>query len=194
MASGELFPRMLRAAKLESQLYEEVEADQGGTGQALLAVVLVSLCTGIGHGITGLMKGGAGGVMALFTGLISGIIGALVAWFIFSLLCFWLGTTLFKGPDTKSTLSELLRVLGFADSPGVLNILSFIPVIGGIIPFVTWIWTVIAAVIGVRQACDFTTGRAVGTVIVAAIIPLIILILIAVVVGGAFAALMGAVK
>ncbi len=51
MASGELFPRMLRAAKLEPALYEEVEADQGGTGQALLVVVLVSMATGIGHGI-----------------------------------------------------------------------------------------------------------------------------------------------
>lgn len=132
--------------------------------------------------------------MALITGLISGIIGALVAWFIFSLLCFWLGTTLFKGPDTKSTLGELLRVVGFADSPGVLNLFSFIPFIGGIIPFVTWVWTVIAAVIGVRQACDFSTGRAIGTVLVAAIIPLIILILIGLLVGGAFAVLTGAMK
>ena len=79
MASGQLFPRMLRAAKLESQLYEEVEADQGGTGQALLAVLLVSLSTGIGHGITGLMKGGAGGVSALFIGLFSGLIHLLAA-------------------------------------------------------------------------------------------------------------------
>ena len=192
MASGGIFPRMLRAAKLEPALYEEVEADQGGTGQALLVVVLVSLCTGIGHGIGALIKGGPGGVTGLFIGLASGIIGALVVWFIFSLLCYWLGTSLFKGPDTKSTLGELQRVLGFAYSPGVLNILSFIPYVGSAVPLVTWVWTIIASVIGVRQACDFTTGRAVGTVLVAAIIPLIIMILIGLLVGGAFAALMGA--
>ena len=190
MASGALFPRMLRAAKVESQLYEEVEADSGATGQALLVVVMASLSAGIGHGISGLIKGGTGGIGLFLTNLVTGAIGSLIAWFIFSLLCFWLGTTLFKGPDTKSSLGELLRVLGFADSPALLNIFAFIPFIGPIIPFVTMIWTIIAGVVGVRQACDFTTGRAVGTVIVAAIIPFIILVLIGAVVGGALAALM----
>jgi hypothetical protein len=190
MASGALFPRMMRAAKLESQLYEEVEADSGAIGQALLVVVMASLSAGIGHGISGLIKGGDGGVGLFFTNLVTGAIGSLIAWFIFSLLCFWLGTTLFKGPNTKSTLGELLRVLGFADSPALLNIFTFIPFIGPVIPFVTMVWTIIAAVIGVRQACDFTTGRAVGTVIVAAIIPFIILVLIGMVVGGALAAVL----
>ncbi len=189
MASGALFPRMLRAARVESQLYEEVEADSGATGQALLVVVMASLSAGIGHGISGLMKGGAGGIGFFFTNLVTGAIGSLIAWFIFSLLCFWLGTTLFKGPNTRSTLGELLRVLGFADSPALLNIFAFIPFIGPLIPFVTMIWTIIAAVVGVRQACDFTTARAVGTVLVAAIIPLIILVLIGLMVGGALISL-----
>jgi len=190
MASGALFPRMLRAARVESQLYEEVEADSGATGQALLVVVMASLSAGIGHGISGLMKGGAGGIGFFFTNLVTGAIGSLIAWFIFSLLCFWLGTTLFKGPNTRSNLGELLRVLGSADSPALLNIFAFIPFIGPLIPFVTMIWTIIAAVVGVRQACDFTTGRAVGTVLVAAIIPLIILVLIGLMVGGALAAIL----
>jgi len=188
MASGALLQRMLRAAKLEPQLYEEVESDSTATGQALLVVVLVSVCAGIGAGITGAMKGGET-VSGFFIGLLSGIIGSLIAWFIFSLLCFWLGTSLFKGPNTKSSLGELLRTLGFAYTPGVLNVFSFIPFIGPIIPFATWIWTIIAAVIAVRQACDFTTGRAVGTVIVAAIIPIIIIVLLGLLVGGAYAAI-----
>lgn len=188
MASGQLFPRMLRAAKLESQLYEEVEADGGGTGQALLVVVLVSIATGIGHGISALTKG-PGSFLGFISSLAWGAIGALIAWFIFSLLCYWLGTSLFKGPATKSSMGELLRTLGFAYSPGVLNLFVFIPVVGGIIPFATWVWTVIAAVIAVRQACDFTTGRAIGTVIVAAIIPLIITVLLGVLIGGTLAAL-----
>lgn len=189
MASGKLFPRMWRAARVESQLYEEVEADSRSSVQALVAVALVSVASGIGAGISALMKGEAS-FLGFFTGLISGIIGALVIWFIFSLLCFWLGTSIFKGLNTKATLGELLRTLGFAYSPGLLNIFSFIPVIGNIIPFVTLIWTVIAAVVAVRQACDFTTGRAIGTVIVAAIIPLIIMVLLGLLIAGAFAALL----
>jgi hypothetical protein len=190
MASGTLFPRMLRAAKLEPQLYEEVEADNTGTGQALLVVVLVSLASGFGHGIATLIKGGSGSVVGFISALAWGVLGSLIVWFIFSLLCFWLGTSLFKGPETKSTLGELLRTLGFAYTPGLLNIFSFIPVLGSFIPFATFVWTIIASVIAVRQACDFTTGKAVGTVIVAAIIPLIIMVLLALLIGGAFAALM----
>ena len=190
MASGTLFARMLRAAKLEPQLYEEVEADNTGTGQALLVVVLVALASGIGAGISTLMKGGSGSIVGFVSSLAWGVIGSLIVWFIFSLLCFWLGTSFFKGPETKSTLGELLRTLGFAYTPDLLNIFSFIPFIGPIIPFATFIWTIIASVIAVRQACDFTTGKAVGTVIVAAIIPLIIMVLLALLVGGAFAALM----
>jgi len=40
---ADLFDRMKRAAMLDSQLYEEVEADQGALGQATLVVVLSSL-------------------------------------------------------------------------------------------------------------------------------------------------------
>lgn len=193
MSSGGLFPRMLRAAQIDSQLYEEVEADSSATGQALLAVVLVSCAGGIGHAISAAIKH-SGNIAGIFGGLATGIIGSLIVWFIYSLLCFWLGTTLFKGPDTKSSLGELLRTLGFAYSPGLLNVFSFIPYIGAFIPFVTWVWTIIASVVAIRQACDFSTGRAVGTAIVAAIIPLIIMILLAALIGGAFAALLGAAK
>ncbi len=190
MASGKLFPRMLRAAKLEPQLYEEVEADTTGTGQAMLAVVLVSLATGIGSGISAAILG-SGSILGFISGLIWGLIASLIVWVIFSLLCFWLGTSVFKGPETKSTMGELLRTLGFAYTPGLLNIFSFIPFIGAIIPFATWVWTVIASVIAVRQACDFTNGRAIGTVIVAAIIPLVIMIVLAAIIGGALAAILG---
>jgi len=181
---------MLRAAKLEPQLYEEVEADNTGTGQALLVVVLVALARGIGAGIPTLMKGGGESIVGFVSSLAWGVIGSLIVWFIFSLLCFWLGTSLFKGPETKSALGELLRTLGFAYTPGLLNIFSFIPFVGPIIPFATFLWTIIASVIAVRQACDFTTGRAVGTVVVAAIIPLVIMVLLAMLIGGAFAALL----
>ena len=97
MASGALFPRMLRAAKVESQLYEEVEGDSGATGQALLVVVLASLSAGIGHGISGMIKGGARRYRSLFHNLVTGAIGALIAWFIFSLLSYWLGTYAVQG-------------------------------------------------------------------------------------------------
>ena len=52
--------RMFRAAKLEVDLYEEVEADTGANGQAFASVVIASLASGLGAGIAGgLSEGGA---------------------------------------------------------------------------------------------------------------------------------------
>ena len=43
-----LVDRMVRAAKLDVSLYEEVEADKGSMGQAITVVVLSSIAGGIG--------------------------------------------------------------------------------------------------------------------------------------------------
>ena len=40
--------RMIRAAKLDAQLYEEVEADKSAMGQAMGVVILSSLAAGVG--------------------------------------------------------------------------------------------------------------------------------------------------
>ena len=39
--------RMLRAAKLDAQLYEEVEADKSSMQQAMMVVVMSSLAAGL---------------------------------------------------------------------------------------------------------------------------------------------------
>ncbi len=51
--------RMIRAAKLDVNLYEEVEADKGALGQAMSVVVLSSLAAGIGT----IGTGGLGGIL-----------------------------------------------------------------------------------------------------------------------------------
>src|SRR5438445_3584813 len=45
--------RLIRAIKLDPELYEEVEADHGANGQALLTVVLSSLAAGVGGALSG---------------------------------------------------------------------------------------------------------------------------------------------
>ena len=45
---SQLTDRMMRAARLEPDLYEEVEADKSAMGQAMTVVVLASLAAGIG--------------------------------------------------------------------------------------------------------------------------------------------------
>ncbi len=158
--------RMIRAAKLEPQVYEEVEHDQSATGQALLVVVLGAVAAGIGALL--------GGVVAL----IVGIVAALVGWGVYAFIAYWVGTNIFKGPQTEATWGELLRTLGFASSPRVLLVLGIIPVLGFFIGLVVFIWTLITTVIAIRQALDFDTGRAIGTAVVSWLALLVVYIVV----------------
>lgn len=176
-----LLDRMVRAAKLDASLYEEVEKDVSATNQALLVVVIASLSSGIGSAIGGQMSGGAGGSVV---GLVVGVVTALVGWFIWSFITYFVGTRVFKGPQTEATYGQLLRCIGFSDSPMVLSILSFIPFLGGIIAFVALIWSLVAMIIAVRQALDFSTGRAIATCVVGFIVLIVISALVGLLTAG----------
>jgi len=171
---------MIRAAKLDVNLYEEVEADTTATRQALLAVLIYSICAGIGSGLVDVWKQDVG---SFFLNLFVGLIIAFVFWLIWSLITYFIGTKLFKGPETSATYGELLRTIGFSSAPGVLMIFAFVPFVGGFISFLVWVWMLVAMVIAVRQALDFTTWRAIGTVVVGGIIYLVIAIIIGLIVG-----------
>ena len=144
--------RMVRAAKLDVNLYEEVEADKQAMGQAMGVVVLASLAAGIGSvGTTGIR------------GLLLGTVAALAGWFIWALITFFVGTKLLPEPQTEADYGELLRTTGFSSSPGVFRILGVVPLLGIIIFVVCGIWMLVAMIIAVRQALDYkSTWRAVG--------------------------------
>jgi len=173
-APRSIVSRMTRAAKLDINLYEEVEADTTANWQAFRAVIIVSLATGLGSGIAGLAT--QGGLWFLW-GLLIGLVTSIIGWLAWSFLAYILGTTIFKGPETQATWGELLRTIGFSNSPGVLRFFSFIPFVGGIVAFGASIWSLIAGVIAVRQALDFSTGRAIATCIVGWLIYVLIVFL-----------------
>ena len=159
--------RMIRAAKLDVNLYEEVEADKGALGQAMGVVLLSGVAAGIGS------IGAAG-----LTGILTGTITALVGWFIWAYITYIVGTKLLPQPQTKADYGELLRTIGFSSSPGLLRVFGFIPFLSGIIFIAASIWMLIAMVIAVRQALDYTsTLRAVGVCIIGWIIQIITLML-----------------
>lgn len=161
--SRTLTDRMLRAARLDANLYEEVERDHNATGQAATVVLIAAVAGAIG----GLLGGGG-------LGAIVGIVGTFVGWIVWSLLTYWVGSTFFATAQTRVTPGEMLRTIGFAYTPSVLLILAFVPILGALLVVIVAIWQLIAGVIAVRQAMDFTTGRAIGTVIVGWLINAII--------------------
>jgi len=143
--------RMIGAARLEVSTYEEVEHDSSATGQALGVVVLAALAAGIGT----LLWGGIGL-------LIHAVIGAIVGWAVWAFIIWLIGTKLLPEPQTEADWGQLARTTGFAQSPGLIRVFGFIPVIGPLLNLIAFIWMLVAMVIAVRQALDYKeTWRAV---------------------------------
>ena len=161
---------MIGAAKLDVVVYEEVEADTGATGHAMGVVLLSSVAGGIGS--VGLGAGGVGGVVV-------GGIAALIGWASWAFLTYLIGTRLLAEPQTRADVGELLRTLGFAQSPGLARILGVIPILGPLVLLVVSIWMFVAMVIAVRQALDYTsTMRAVGVCVVGWVLSLAITVVL----------------
>ena len=167
--------RIIRAAKLDVNLYEEVEADKGAMGQAMGVVVLSSIAAGVGS----IGVGGLGGILI-------GTILALVGWYVWAYLTYFIGTKFLPEPQTKADHGELLRTIGFSSSPGLIRVLGIIPGLRAVVFIVASIWMLVAMIIAVRQALDYeSTLRAVGVCVIGWIIQALILMLLFSMFGGA---------
>jgi hypothetical protein len=164
---------MIRAARLDISLYEEVERDDRATTQALIVVILSSICSGIGTALSNaLARNELGGIGI---GLFGGLFSALIVWLAWSFITYFVGVKVFGG---TASYGELLRTIGLADAPGVLLVFSFVPILGGMVSFAVWVWGLMAMVVAVKQALDFSTGKAVLTCIVGWITALVLLVII----------------
>ena len=166
--------RIVRATKLDSNLYEEVEADKSALGQAMAIVVFSSIAAGIG-----LYKTGG------FSGIITGTMASLVSWYVWAYLTYFIGTKFLPEPQTQADLGELLRTIGFSSSPGLLRVFYFVPGIGGLLYLISSLWMLVAMIIAVRQALDYnSTLRAVGVCVIGYIIQIFVLVIIFSIFGG----------
>ncbi len=75
--------------------------------------------------------------------------------------------------ETRVDLGELLRTVGFAASPGVLQIFGLIPEVRTFVFAASWLWMFAAMVVAVRHALDLTSlGRAMFVCAVALVVVL----------------------
>jgi len=165
--------RIIRAAKLDVALYEEVEADKSALGQAMGVVVLSSIAAGIGS----TSKAGLLGMLMM-------VLVTLIGWYIWAYLAYFIGTKLLPGPQTKADHGELLRTIGFSSSPGLIRVLGIIPVLRSIVFPIAAIWMLVAMVIAVRQALDYkSTLRAIGVCAIGWIVYVLLFMLLSLLLG-----------
>jgi hypothetical protein len=171
-----MLERIIGVFKLDSGTFEEIEHDQGATGQAAIVVIVVALLGAIGSGIYGSFSGGFLG--SFFSALIAVVIG----WVLWSGVIYIVGTTIFGG---KADLGEMLRVVGFAFAPQALGI---IPCLGALIGA---IWSLAALYVAVKQGLDIDGGKAIGTILIGFVLYLVVYCGLAAILGGGMAAISG---
>ena len=160
--------RMIRAAKLDASLYEEVEADTEALPQAMGVVVLSSIASGIGLFNTG-----------GFPGMAMGTVGALFGWYVWAFLTYVIGTKLLPEPQTQATHQELLRTIGFSSAPGIIRAAAIVPALAPAVFLVAGVWMLVAMVIAVRQALDYrSTVRAVGVCVLGWVVQAVIVAIV----------------
>ena len=165
-----MLARMLGAASLNPDTFEDVEHDSGATWQAVLVVLIVSIA------------GAVGGVLAgdgeILKGVAFGAVRGVVSWAVWAGVAMLVGTTILKTPATHADWGQVARGTGFAQTPGILSILFFIPVAGGILSFAVFLWQVAAMIISLRQTLDYDSLWRAFFVVVIAFIPVIVINLI----------------
>ncbi len=133
---------------------------------------------------------GVGSVLSgdvdLLDGVILGAVRGVVAWAVWALFTWIIGSTILKTPETEADWGQLARCTGFAQTPGLLNILVFIPVVGGLIYLAALVWTFVAMMVAVRQSLDYTsTWRAFFVILIAFIPAGIVNVIVFLLTGGA---------
>jgi hypothetical protein len=157
--------RIIRAAKLDPRVYEEVEADKSAIGQAMGVIVLSSLAGGVGF----MQHGG-------LIGIVISTLVVLLSWFVWAFLTYIIGTKLLPEPQTRADHGELLRTIGFSSAPGLIRVFAVIPGLHTFVHLFAGAWMLVAMVIAVRQALDYySTPRAIGVCLIGWLVQIVIL-------------------
>jgi hypothetical protein len=156
---ADLTGRMIGAMQADVKTFTEIEADPNAMGQAITVIVIAGIASLIGNIFR---RGIIGGILGLIT--------SIVGYAVFSLLVFLVGTKLMPEPTTKADFNQTFRVVGFAASPGIFNVLAIIPFLGVLISLLVGIWSLVIGVIAVREVLDYSnTARAIIVAVIAGI-------------------------
>jgi hypothetical protein len=146
------FRRFVGAITLDPSAYEEFESDRGAILQAFATVLLASLAEGLA------LRAVLGPDSVVLTTVI-----ALMGWVAWAVLTFEVGARILPGARTHSSVGELMRTLGFAAAPGCVAFLALVPGLPMPVLIFSRTWMLLAMIVAVRQALDYTsTWRAVA--------------------------------
>lgn len=150
--------RVIGAAMLRRDVYEEVEHDRGATRQAALVVLASSLAAGVGS----ITEDGVIGLVGL-------TIGSLAGWALYAFFTYWIGTRILATGETSADWGEVARTLGFASAPRLIILVGLVPVLYGPAAVIAGIWVLVTTVVALKAALEMGTGRAIATALLGTI-------------------------
>jgi hypothetical protein len=160
--------RVVGAMTLNASTFEEIEQDTNAMGQAVGVITFAAVSTGIGN----VWYGG-------LSGIIGGILSSLIGYAVWALIVWVVGTKVMPDPQTKADLPETFRVIGFAAAPGILGIVTIIPLLGWLLLFVIALWQIAAMVVAVQAVLDYTSiGKAIIVVVIGWLVNLVVVAMI----------------
>lgn len=163
---------MIRAASLDSDFYDMAEHDPSLNREVVFVVIFANALAAVGTWIgfgevaglgvwetlrdwlgvgtwTGPTEGG------FFFMVASNVALAGVGWIVWAASTGFIGSRLFGG---TTDFGEMMRVLGYAQSPRVIAIIPWLGPVAGV-------WTLVASVVAIRQGQDFSTAKAIGSAV-----------------------------
>ena len=170
IGTSPIVERAIGIARFSQPYYRDVAGDPGATLEAALVVVVVAAATGLG------------GITAGFGGFFAGVVWAVIRWLLFTAAAWFLAREFFK-TRPEGDIGGLARVLGYAQAPGLLAIVGFIPLLGWSLAAVGNIWLVLTVVVALRYVLKLSFGQSFLTAIGAWIAAGILAALLAFVLG-----------
>ena len=196
--------RFLGVLKLDAPTYEAIRQDVAANGQAWLIVLLSGLLSGIGSAaalrqswprlqemlgrqavdpatgqplpVEPVVLPAIPPAGALVSTIVLSIVGAVIGWFVIAALAGWAGKTFFGG-DRAATGEQLRRLIGWSHAPLLLTVFGRVPVVGTIVSLAVAVWAILTMVRALRTGLGLSAGKAVGTWLVASLLPGIVLFL-----------------
>lgn len=147
-----LISRMLGAALLEPEPYQEAALTPSVKTQAVVVVIVSSIAVGLG-------SLGAGPV-----GLLLGAIAGLAGWGVYAFVAYRVAIARFQVPPGVTIWGSTWRVLALASTPRLFLVFTLVPGIGFLVGLAVHAWLLITTVSALRPALDLDTRP---TVIVA---------------------------
>lgn len=167
---------------LRVSTYREIADDPNATRPALWIVAAVSFIIGA---VSGLVRTDPNNPtqlepfdpVSVLTYALIGLVFGLIAWFVGA----WVLAFVARWFGGKTNTKEMLRVTGFVELFGLVNLLSLVTLVlpalsfvTGIVLFIVSILRLLGYIVGIREAGEFSTGNAIVTAIFAAIVVFLI--------------------